>query len=448
MYMAEVELIISSLNKKGYGEGLYSDSPVAVKGALPGEKIVAALGKKRRKKHQGNLLNIITPSPHRVEERCTHAVECGGCSFQALAYEEQLRLKEKAIRELFEKDPLPIIGCDTPFYGRNKMEFTFSQNRAGEKFLGLILAGSKGYVFNLQECHMASPWFAESVKAVRAFWESSDLTAYHGPSDTGHLRTLTLRESAATGERMVILTVSGNPAYALKKDHIEAFKRSVSASSLFIRIQQVQKGSPTQFFEMHLEGSAHIKEILTVNERKVEFAISPTSFFQPQSRQAEKLYTRALELLSLKGDERLFDLYCGTGTMALLFAPYVKEVIGIELNPYAVIDAEEAAQRNGVHNARFLKGDVGEVLQELKGRGVTPDVVIVDPPRVGLDRAALEHLLTLLPEKILYISCNPKTQKENHQTLSSHYEIVALQPLDQFPHSPHIENILLLHRKT
>jgi len=442
--MPDVELTISSLSKKGHGKSELNERSIEVMNTLPGERVLAEIPKRRGRKKRANLLKLLSTSPHRVEPRCPHAAICGGCAFQHLAYPEQLKLKEDKVTTLFNHPVLPIIGVDDPFYGRNKMEFTFSETRAGTRYLGLIMAGSRGDVFNLTECHMTHEWFAKTLQQVREWWEASDLKAYHGPSDSGSLRTLTLRRSAHTESQLVMLTVSGNPDYALKTDHLESLKECLSGSSLFVQIQQTQKGSPTQFYEMHLAGEETLVETLTIKGREMTFHISPTSFFQPQTKQAEKLFTHALDLLNPSPKDILFDLCCGTGTLALIFAPYVAKAIGIELNPYAAIDAQVNSQVNNLSNATFIKGDVFEECAKLKAQGIKPDIVTLDPPRAGITPQMVDLLKELAPKKILYISCNPTTQKENIEALMPDYQIVTLQPLDQFPHSPHIENIALL----
>lgn len=397
--------------------------------------------------------------------RCPHAAICGGCKRQQTPYSTQLQDKQNSIENLFSaylKEGAvlhPIIPCDDPWAYRNKMEFTFSQNRAGDRFLGLMLAASrKGHVFNVEECHIAPSWFTEVLGAVRNWWIESGLEAYYTYKDEGSLRTLILREGKRTGDKMAMLTVSGNPAYALDKAQITSFANAVKNAlpetewpslSIFLRIQQIAKGTPTQFYELHLHGPAHIKERLNIENAQLTFKISPTSFFQTNTAQAEKLYARALQMLELSSKEHVFDLYCGTATLSMALALGAEKVTGIELNPHAVFDAEENKAINGVSNLEVICGDVGKTLATLrKSEGFRPpDVVVVDPPRCGLDNTAIEHILALGPKKILYISCNPKTQAENIYLLhQAGYKLTDIQPVDQFPHTLHTENIAVLAR--
>ncbi len=446
--MDSVPLIIDALSSKGKGIAKFQNSKVEVPFSLPGDEIIVSLGKKRRGVYKAALSHIKAPSPMRVDPLCKHASVCGGCTLQHMSYLKQLEEKEGRIRALFApliKEALfhPILPALSPWHYRNKMEFSFSQNRAKERFLGLMQA--KGRVCSLTECHIAPPWMIEALQAVYAFWENTDLLAYHPPSNTGSLRTLTLREGKRTGDKMAILTVSGNPEFALKRHHIDAFKETLERLhpfSLFLRIQQIAKKQPTQFYEMHLAGKPHIEEILEVNGRSWRCVISPSSFFQPNTLQAERLFARAFELVS--PPKGVLDLYCGTAVLGLLATSYADKVTAVEINPYATFDAECNVLNNNVKDLDIVCSDVGAWLAHTP---VHRDLVILDPPRSGLTPQALSHLLTLQPKEILYISCNPATQAENATVLiQAGYQLTHIQPVDLFPHTIHTENIIILKK--
>lgn len=447
---------VQKFSSRGYGVALLereSAPPVEVEVAhtVAGDRIRFEMTRQKRSPKKGRLLEILSASPDRVEPRCAHARTCGGCSWQQMDYLAQLRIKEDRVRAAFSHPTEKIIPCEQPFGYRNKMEFSFSENRAGMRFLGLMIAQAEPYVFNVTECHLANPWFTQVLQSVRAWWEGSFIKAYHPPEDAGSLRYLTLREGIRTGQKMAVLNVSGNPAYALTRSQLEGFQAAVEQAvqgpiSVFLRIHQAKKGKPTQFFEMHLAGPDHIIEEIHLKEQKLSFKISPISFFQPNTLQAEKLYEAALDLLP-KGCETVYDLYCGTGTLGMAASRHAKQVIGIELSPEAVLDAEENLKRNNITNMQITQGDVGKVLTQLMSRPafLRPDAAIIDPPRAGLDPLALHHLKTLLPRTIVYISCNPLTAAENSEELKkAGYRLKKLQPIDQFPHTYHIENIALL----
>ena len=222
------------------------------------------------------------------------------------------------------------------------MEFTFSENRGGMRYLGLMIAQAEPYVFNVEECHLANSWCSQLLRAVRQWWEISGLKAYNPPRDEGTLRYLTLREAVRTGQKMAILNVSGNPESAPTRAQLNALVQTVQEAlpgdqvSLFLRVHQTKKGRPTQFFEMHLNGPDHIIEELHLSGGKLSFKISPISFFQPNTLQAEKLYDTALQLLAPLQPSVVFDLYCGTGTLGMAASRFAKQVIGVELSPEAV----------------------------------------------------------------------------------------------------------------
>ncbi len=384
-----------------------------------------------------------------MSAQCCHFPLCGGCTSQDVPYEVQLRHKFLELTTLYgEHAPclLEPLAAASHWGYRNKMEFSFSQNRAKEPFLGLFM--KRGRVLDLTECPITPSWFVEALDAVREWWKGSEVEAYHPFKDRGALRTLILREGRRTGDRLAMLTVSGNSAYALKEEQIQTFAQALERvdgkMSIFLRIQQAIKGRPTQFFEHLLSGPDHITEALTVQGRETTFHISPSSFFQPNTEQAEVILNEALKLLKLSGSEILFDLYCGAGMFTIALAPHVRRAVGIELNPYAVFDARANAKANDVENAEFFQGDVGAVLGQLAD--TRADVAIVDPPRSGLGAEATTQLLRLLPHRVLYVSCNPKTQAQDLQSLKGHYRISALLPVDQFPHTPHIEVLALLER--
>ena len=453
------ELTIQTLSSKGYGVvQLEQAAPlppleVEIAHTLPGDRAQVELRKKTRRVRKGLLLEIVEPSPMRVEPACKHARLCGGCCWQQMAYEAQLREKEHRVRKAFGPDvPVsPILPASSLFRYRNKMEFTFSENRAGMRYLGLMIAQAEGCVFNVEDCHLCSAWFSEVLGAVRRWWEGSGLNAYYPPRDEGTLRHITLREAVRTGQKMAILNVSGNPLFAPTRSQLDSFVAAVQSvvpdASIFLRIHQTKKGSPTRFYEMHLAGPDHIVEELHLKTGKLSFKISPTSFFQPNTLQAEKLYDAALAIVRDLKPSIVYDLYCGTGTLGMAASLFARKVVGIEISPEALLDAEQNAQRNRIANCTFHQGDVGQVLTRLLTEPVfeRPDIVIVDPPRVGLDALAIHHLQTLLPKAILYISCNPLTQAENiRELIRFGYQLVSLQPIDQFPHTYHIENIALL----
>ncbi len=470
-----VEASITDYTKDGFGLGngitdQGHELLVEVPFTMPGDLAEASVFKKRKGRYQARMTALVNPSADRIEPRCAHFGVCGGCRWQHLSYSEQLKIKERTVHATFEglitDDTVvhPMVSCDSPWQYRNKMEFSFSSNLAGEQFLGLMMIGGNRRVINLNECHLVSDWYIEALSATRVWWQGSGLEAYHASKDKGSLRTLTLREGIYTGDRLAMLTVSGNPEYALNRQQIDAWKNAMVEAispkqpdarlALFMRIHQAAKGMRTSFYEMHLGGPDHILEHLHLYSNRPEplvCKVSPSAFFQPNTKQAEKLYSRAMQLAKLSLDMVVYDLYCGTGTLGLAAAPYVSKVIGIELSHEAVLDARSNAVQNGIANAEFFHGDVATILTQFAQEGVEkkPGLVIVDPPRVGLGDKTIKLLLSLQPEQVLYVSCNPNSQAADiRQLIQGGYELLALQPVDQFPHTIHLENIALLRKRS
>lgn len=375
--------------------------------------------------------------------RCAHFGECGGCSQQDLPYGEQLALKEAMVRELFQPFPVePIIGSPEIWGYRNKMEYTFSQDRQGKRFLGLFQKSGRGRVMTLTECHLSPPWYMAVKEAVFSWWEEEDLRGYHPHSGEGLLINLILRSSLKKDGKMVNLLVSSNPHYAISGDQLKRFVSKVLSVtgeevSIFLTLKHAKKGTPTTYSEMHLHGKPYLEYELG----ETLFHVSPTSFFQPNDYTGSILCAAALNMMAPSKEDRLLDLFCGLGTLGLYFAPYVNEVVGVEINKAAVADARDNALRNGIDNALFFAEDVTTFIEDHQGAF---DIAIVDPPRVGLEKKGVLALLTLRPKKILYISCNPKTQALDLKDFLPHYRVEKIQPLDQFPHTPHVENLLLL----
>jgi len=453
------EVEIDDISKKGLGVGHFENAKVEIPHTFPGDVALAFLRKKRRGLRKGRVDKIIRPSPLRVDPMCPHAFLCGGCSWQMMKYEKQLEYKNKIVQDAFseityqsEIEVYPIKPCKDIWHYRNKMEFSFSENKAKTKFLGLMIARANRYVFNLEKCYLCSSWMSLCLRNIYKWWENSSILAYDTNTDTGTLRNLTLREGKNTNEKMITLLVSGNSEYALKKDQINSFVEVVKETlkghkfSIFLRLQQIAKNHPTKFYEMHLYGPDTIEEEVRLEKRSLKFKISPSSFFQPNTHQAQVIYQQTLDLLDLKQTDIVYDLYCGTGTFGMAMSSFVKRVIAIELNPSAAIDAKENIKLNNITNMQVYTGDVKEVLQKLLSENYpSADCVVVDPPRAGLDKKAIENIFLLKPKKILYVSCNPYTQAENIKDFLQHgYRLKLLQPIDQFPHTPHVENIAVL----
>jgi 23S rRNA (uracil1939-C5)-methyltransferase len=421
-----------------------------VLGALPSEEVACSfLGRKRRESYY-ILDEVIKPSPQRVHAPCADVPRCGGCLFQQLDYSQQLFNKQIKIENLFPEDSskcLPIIASPKIFHYRAKMDFSFSQNKAGNKFLGLTQAKGNGRVMMTNYCHLAQPWMNEALKIMQGLFAQSDICAFDRKGH-GDLRSFILREGVHTKEKMLILEVVAHPNSQLKKDKITAFFNDLRTidpeMSCYLRIVQQIPKMPTQIYEMHLFGPSHIHEVLQIGNKKFKFKISPSAFFQPNPFTAEILLNKILEIISPLKAKKICDLFCGTGTIGIAVSSIVDSCISVEINPYAVFDAKENAELNKIQNITFVQQDANCFVKEHTGDF---DLVIVDPPRAGLGTKACELIDKFQAKYILYVSCNPVTQALDYQILKDKgYAISLIQPLDQFPHTNHVENILLLEK--
>ncbi len=342
---------------------------------------------------------------------------------------------------------LPILASPEIWAYRGKMEFSFSEWE-GEKALGFSLKGQRGKLVQIEECHLVNPWFVEVLKSVRRFWSENSLRSYFPPKDRGHLKNLTLREGMRTGEKMVILTVSGNPLYPIEEPLLDRFVQMildrVAVDTIALRRQIIRRGVPTEFEERILYGRGVIhEELIGEYDCPVTFTIRPASFFQPNPRFIELFFAKARKLVALAKDDFLLDLYCGAATFGLLAASLGLRILGIEQSSDAIRDAKENVAANGATGIEILQGDVSRLLDS----SLRPTIVVVDPPRSGLAPRTIKKLVEQGSPKILYISCNPATQKEDVEKLvAGGYGVKVVAPGDQFPRTSHVENIVALER--
>ena len=461
--MTERPFHIESYSSRGHGLSRPEEGKrlIEIPRTLIGEDVLAEVGPRKKSYRRGFLKDVIKQSPQRTRPKCTHFDLCGGCSWQHMTYEAQLETKSSIIEHLFSCKPSVIHPSPEAWAYRNKMEFSFAEGKY-ERMLGLM-PFSRKLAFNVTGCEIVSSWMNEALKKVRIFWEESGLLAFNFRTGEGALRTLTLRESKTTNDKMAILTVSGDSRFALNRSELKSFCKAIQAStkdnlSIYLRIWQSIRGQPTRFFTMHLDGPETIEERFEpLGElAPMAFNIGSEAFFQPNSLQARQmaqfLYTELKLLQKEQGlcpsDCRLIDLYCGLGFFTLQLAPLFGQAIGIEIVKEAIIDAEANAKANGLGQCSFQAIDAKKGLKSLldQYKKASTDVLLIDPPREGCHEA-LGEIVDLNPHIILYISCNPKTQASDVEVLkASGYQLKQLKPFDQFPHTPHIENIAILIR--
>jgi len=462
----EVELEVEDIAFGGKGIARLDGLVIFVEGALPGEQVRARIRRRKSDYAEATVREILSPSPRRVVPRCEYFGICGGCKWQNVPYEEQLDFKWREVRDSFNRiggfrevtieRPLPSPEI---FFYRNKMEFAFSRQRwlipeergTDEKpkdfALGLHVPGRFDKVLDLDRCYLQSELSNRILQATRDFARTRDLEPWDTRTHSGFWRYLVVREGKNTGEVMVNLVTSRREEGVMRELAEVLCNLSPKVVSVVNNIQP--RPSSTAFGEEEwvVWGRGFIVERLG----PFSFEISANSFFQTNTRQAERLYRKIVELAELEGRELVYDLYCGTGTIGIFLSPHARRVLGVELLDNAVANARRNCERNKVTNCTFLKGDVAELLTLESRRGELrepPDVLVVDPPRAGVHPKGLRHILALQPRRIIYVSCNPTTLARDLKVLCERrYQIKRILPVDMFPHTYHIETIVRLDRK-
>jgi 23S rRNA (uracil1939-C5)-methyltransferase len=459
-----VELTISDLAFGGAGVAKIEGYAVFVEGTIPGDKVSARLTRVKSQFGEAVVVSMSTPSPMRISARCKHFGVCGGCALQSLKYEDQLKLKEKFIYDAITRiggfrdaKIEPIIGCESPWFYRNKMDYSFAaDNRdgsTGDK-LGLHYKTSFKNVFDLEECFLQSELSVEILHATKKWAKEKEwpfFKTFSYDSSLSGLRNLVIRDGKNTGEVMVNLIASGVRQMEKTERLKNEFRDFITTSfpkitSVYLTEVIVQKGHRTVTREHLLSGKAAITETLNVANTKLHFDIHPQAFFQTNSKQTELLYGKILELADARPEDRVADLFCGTGTIGMFFAANGCETIGIELNASAIENAKKNAETNGIKNIKFLCGDVAKYLAN-DSETSKATIIITDPPRAGMTPTSLEKIIAFRAPKWVYVSCNPTTLSRDLQAIcASGYKLRKIQPVDMFPHTYHVETICLLTR--
>ena len=468
----EVELNVERLAFGAGGVARIDGFVVFVDRALPGQRVKAKIIRKKKDYAFARITEILQESPHRVTPRCRHFPDCGGCAFQHLEYEQQLRAKETQVLDLlqriggFEHPPVaPARRSPDLFFYRNKMEYTFSDRRwlsrqeidSGEPIeqrdfaLGLHVRGRFDRIIAIQQCYLQS----ETGDALRNFvadWvlQESSLRPYTTRDHSGFWRFLVLREGKNTGETMVnVVTADGGEAGNREVERLaeEMVKAFPELTTFIHTINRKKAQVATGEMGRVLHGPGYIYETLG----RWRFRISPESFFQTNTRAAELLYDTVAELAAPTGGEVLYDLYCGAGTIGIYLSDRVGKIVGVELVEEAIADARVNAALNGIEHAEWIAADLKELLtrdREFFRRYGHPDVVVVDPPRAGVHPKVVQMLAKLAPPRIVYVSCNPSTFARDAAMLApSGYRLQKVVPVDMFPHTAHIETVSLLIRE-
>ena len=483
------DLEITDMGVDGEGIGHFDGMTFFVKDALIGDVICARVTKLKKNYGYARVEEILNPSAFRVEPKCPHHRRCGGCQIQALSYEKQLEFKQEKVRgnliriggfsaEEIEAKMLPVVGMEMPFRYRNKAQFPVGTDKEGNLVTGFYAARTHS-IIPVEDCLLGVEQNAPILEAVKQWMIANGVTAYDETTGKGLLRHVLIRFGFTTKEIMVCLIINGRtlPAQADLMARLEQMEGMISISiNINTKNTNVILGDVTECIwgQAYITDYIHLRETgdtlvgtsaeYALTDTAVAYRISPQSFYQVNPVQTEKLYSTALDYAGLTGEEYVWDLYCGIGTISLFLAQKAKKVYGVEIVPQAIEDAKNNAKLNGIENAEFFVGKAEEVLPEFYENlkrdveagevsadataMLTPDVIVVDPPRKGCDNACLDTMLKMQPKRIVYVSCDSATLARDLRILcDGGYEIEKVRAFDQFAHTGHCEVCVKLERK-
>ncbi|HEX3077324.1 MAG TPA: 23S rRNA (uracil(1939)-C(5))-methyltransferase RlmD [Lachnospiraceae bacterium] len=448
----EIEVVIDGLGSEGEGIAHVDGYALFIKEALVGEKARVKIMKTKKSYGYARLIEILEPSPHRVEPRCVVARQCGGCQLQHLSYEEQLRFKQSKVTECLKRighfgeeiDAIiePIIGMETPYYFRNKAQFPVGRGKEGSIVTGFYASRTHS-IIDTSHCYIQAEGNEELLTIVKDYMNEEGIEPYDEENHKGLVRHILTRIGFVTGEIMVCLIINGKQLPHAER-LVERLASVKGMTSISYNINTDKTNVIMGDKVVTLWGQPYITDYIG----DIKYQISPLSFYQVNPVQTKRLYETALEYANLKGNEIVWDLYCGIGTISLFLAQKAKQVYGVEIVPQAIDDAKRNAEINGITNAEFFVGAAEEIMpqkyKESNG-SMSADVIVVDPPRKGCDEALLDTIVKMQPERVVYVSCDPATLARDLRYLCDRgFELKRVRAVDQFGHSGHVETVALL----
>ncbi len=446
----QVEMRIEDIGSEGEGIGKYEGYTLFVKDTVMGDRALVQVTKTGKSYGYARLVKLLEPSGFRVEPRCPIAAKCGGCQLMHVDYQKQLEYKENKVCNCltriggFTDIPMePICGMEEPYYYRNKSQYPVGRNKDGSVAIGFY-AGRTHSIIDTKHCYIGAKVNEEILAFLRAFIEEKQIEPYAEEGHTGLLRHILIRMGFGSGEIMVCLVINGTKV-PYQEELIEGLRKIPGMKSICLNINKEKTNVILGNKIVPLWGEPYITDSIG----EVNYQISPLSFYQVNPVQTKKLYELALEYAGLSGDEVVWDLYCGIGTISLFLAQKAKQVYGVEIIPQAIEDAKKNAQLNDITNAEFFVGAAEEVLpKKYKEENIKADVIVVDPPRKGCDQSLLDTILAMAPKRVVYVSCDPATLARDLKYLCEKgYELTRARAVDQFSHSTHVETVCLLSRK-
>ena len=451
-----VRLTISDIGTDGEGIGKVDGYTLFVKDAVIGDTITARVIKLKKNYGYGRLMEVIEPSKDRVEPVCPVARQCGGCQIQQMSYDAQLDFKRKLVEGNLRRiggfpdiNVLPVIGMDEPYHYRNKAQYPVGRDKDGNVVIGFY-AGRTHCIIDNQDCAIGARENVKILTAIRDYINENKVSVYDENTGKGAVRHILIRKGFHTGQVMVCIVVNGESLpqedkLVAKLTGLELWENEGgNIYSVMININRENTNVILGDRCRTLWGKDYIEDSIN----GITFQISPLSFYQVNPVQTEKLYGKALEFAGLTGNEVVWDMYCGIGTISLIMATRAKKVYGVEIVPAAIENAKNNARINGLDNAEFYVGKSEEIAPELAEQGAVPDVIVVDPPRKGCDEALLDTIVKMQPERVVYVSCDSATLARDLKYLAARgYEVKTVQPVDQFCHTVHCETVVKLSLK-
>lgn len=445
------EYIVDIVDNGFEGEGIakIDNFTIFIPNAIKGEKIKIIIVKVLTSHAFGKIMKIIEPSKYRVESDCDTYQRCGGCSLRHIQYDETLKMKQNAVQSLVNKtlknkiEVQPVLGMKNPYHYRNKAQYPIGIDKNGQPVIG-VFANRTHEIIPIHTCLIQNQKTEEIAKFIFNYIVKNKISIYDEKTGKGLIRHIVTKIGVKTNEVMCVLVVNGKDIPKEKELVIEIIKHFPEVKTIVKNVNTKNTNVILGQENINLYGNGYIEDQLG----EYTFKISPLSFYQVNPIQAERLYQIGVEEAKITKKDIVFDLYCGIGTISLFMSNYAKKVYGIEIVEEAVKMAKENAELNQIDNVEFISGDVENVLDELiHKRKIRPDIVMVDPPRKGLDNKSIENILNIKPKRLVYISCNPATLIRDLAKLEDTYEVNSIKPVDMFPFTSHVECVALMGRK-
>ncbi len=446
-----VDLYIEKTKFPNRGIAIFDGAKIKLKGGIKGQKVKARISKKRKDNIEATIIDVIEKSPIEVDSRCVHFGKCGGCSYQTIPYREQIKIKQEQVKDLLESvdlgdyEYLDIVESPTEFEYRNKMEFSFGDvEKGGELALGMHKKGKFYEIETVDDCQIVDKDFRDVLVTVLEYFREKKTSFHSTRRHEGTLRHLVVRK-AIKGEEILVNLVTASDE-SLELDELVERLKSLDLKSELKGILHTINDSLSDIVQSDESRILYGQDYITEELLGLKFEISAFSFFQTNSLGAEKLYSVVRDFAGDTEDKVVFDLYCGTGTIAQIVAPIAKKVIGIEIVEEAVDRAKKNAAMNGLNNCEFIAGDVMQKVNEIE---IKPDIIVLDPPREGIHPKAIHKIIDFIPEEFVYVSCKPSSLVRDLPVfIERGYRVKKVQCVDMFPYTPHVETIVCLQKKS